>query len=87
MSDLPVTPDLPDPDGASPPGDDADHPVEPVAAAGPALPRRRRGRTALETLVVAAAALVPMLFSQPGVVADDTKTYLYLDPGRYLRQA
>jgi arabinofuranan 3-O-arabinosyltransferase len=28
-----------------------------------------------------------MLWSQPGVVTDDTKTYLYLDPGRYLRQA
>ncbi len=87
MSDLPVTPDLPDRDGASPSGVDAEHPVEPAAPAGPALPSRRRGRTALETLVVAAAALVPMLFSQPGVVADDTKTYLYLDPGRYLRQA
>ena len=28
-----------------------------------------------------------MLASQPGVVTDDTKTYLYLDPGRYVRQA
>jgi hypothetical protein len=28
-----------------------------------------------------------MLASRPGVVSDDTKTYLYLDPGRYVRQA
>ena len=28
-----------------------------------------------------------MLWSQPGTVTDDTKTYLYLDPGRYLREA
>ena len=28
-----------------------------------------------------------MLAAQPGVVTDDTKTYLYLDPGRYVRQA
>ncbi len=37
--------------------------------------------------LVAVAAFVPMLASQPGVVTDDTKTYLYLDPGRYVRQA
>ncbi len=28
-----------------------------------------------------------MLASEPGTVVDDTKTYLYLDPGRYVRQA
>jgi hypothetical protein len=28
-----------------------------------------------------------MLWSRPGVVTDDTKTYLYLDPGRYVRAA
>jgi arabinofuranan 3-O-arabinosyltransferase len=28
-----------------------------------------------------------MLWTKPGVVSDDTKTYLYLDPGRLLRQA
>jgi hypothetical protein len=28
-----------------------------------------------------------MLAAQPGTVTDDTKTYLYLDPGRYVRQA
>ena len=36
---------------------------------------------------MAVLAFVPMLTSQPGVVTDDTKTYLYLDPGRYVRQA
>ena len=29
----------------------------------------------------------PHAGSRPGVVTDDTKTYLYLDPGRYVRQA
>jgi arabinofuranan 3-O-arabinosyltransferase len=36
---------------------------------------------------MAVLAFVPMLASQPGVVTDDTKTYLYLDPGRYVREA
>ncbi len=37
--------------------------------------------------MLAVFAFVPMLAAQPGVVTDDTKTYLYLDPGRYVRQA
>lgn len=36
-------------------------------------------------LLLAALAYVPMLLTKPGVVSDDTKTYLYLDPGRWLR--
>jgi hypothetical protein len=36
---------------------------------------------------MAVLAFVPMLVSRPGVVTDDTKTYLYLDPGRYVRAA
>jgi arabinofuranan 3-O-arabinosyltransferase len=36
---------------------------------------------------MALLAFIPMLASQPGTVTDDTKTYLYLDPGRYVRQA
>ncbi len=36
---------------------------------------------------MALVAFIPMLASQPGTVTDDTKTYLYLDPGRYIRQA
>ncbi len=39
------------------------------------------------TAALALVAFIPMLASQPGVVSDDTKTYLYLDPGRYVRQA
>ena len=42
---------------------------------------------AADYLAVAVLALVPMLASQPGTATDDTKTYLYLDPGRYIRQA
>ncbi|HEX7459660.1 MAG TPA: alpha-(1-_3)-arabinofuranosyltransferase family protein, partial [Acidimicrobiales bacterium] len=38
-------------------------------------------------MALAVLAFVPMLAAQPGVVTDDTKTYLYLDPGRYIRQA
>jgi len=41
----------------------------------------------VDYVVLAVLAFVPMLASQPGVVTDDTKTYLYLDPGRYVRQA
>jgi len=44
-------------------------------------------RTWVDFLALAVLAFVPMLASQPGVVIDDTKTYLYLDPGRYIRQA
>jgi len=40
----------------------------------------------LEHLVVAALAFVPLLVANPGVVTSDTKTYLYLDPGRFLSQ-
>jgi arabinofuranan 3-O-arabinosyltransferase len=37
--------------------------------------------------VLAALAYVPLLATEPGRVADDTKQYLYLDPGRLLRSA
>ncbi len=46
-----------------------------------------RIRSAADYLVIALFAFIPMLASQPGTVTDDTKTYLYLDPGRYIRQA
>jgi hypothetical protein len=35
-------------------------------------------------LALAAVAYVPQLLARPGVVSSDTKTYLYLDPGRFL---
>jgi len=38
-------------------------------------------------LTLAALAFIPQLLSQPGVVDADTKSYLYLDPGRFLRQS
>lgn len=38
-------------------------------------------------LVAAVAAYVPIVASSPGVVGADTKTYLYLDPGRVLSNA
>ncbi len=41
-------------------------------------------------LVVAVAALIaytPIVLSSPGLVGADTKTYLYLDPGRWMDQA
>ncbi|HUC38209.1 MAG TPA: alpha-(1-_3)-arabinofuranosyltransferase family protein [Acidimicrobiales bacterium] len=44
-------------------------------------------RTSLaEHLLLAAIAYIPLLVVKPGVVTSDTKTYLYLDPGRFLRQ-
>ena len=36
--------------------------------------------------VIAGLAYIPMLVVRPGVVTPDTKTYLYLDPGRFLAQ-
>ena len=36
--------------------------------------------------VLAGLAYVPFLAVRPGVVTPDTKTYLYLDPTRFLSQ-
>lgn len=44
-------------------------------------------RAWFDYVALAVLAFVPMVAAQPGVVTDDTKTYLYLDPGRYIRQA
>ncbi|HXX91011.1 MAG TPA: alpha-(1-_3)-arabinofuranosyltransferase family protein [Acidimicrobiales bacterium] len=44
-------------------------------------------RGPLAYALVAVLAYVPMLLTKPGVVSDDTKTYLYLDPGKWLRSA
>ncbi len=66
-------------------------PAEPEPALGDddgqlyRAPSRRR--SVLEYGVFALLAFIPMLATQPGTVSDDTKTYLYLDPGRYLRQS
>ncbi|MCU1377499.1 MAG: type protein, partial [Acidimicrobiales bacterium] len=44
-------------------------------------------RSALQHAVLAVIAYVPLLLTAPGRVAADTKTYLYLDPGRLLSRA
>ncbi len=46
----------------------------------------RGGWTWGGTAVLAALAYVPLLVVRPGVVTPDTKTYLYLDPVRFLSQ-
>ena len=42
---------------------------------------------ALETALIAGFAYAPLLATRPGILADDTKQYLYLDPGRLLSSA
>ncbi len=41
----------------------------------------------LEHLAIALLAFAPQLWSQPGVADSDTKSYLYHDAGRFLRQS
>ena len=48
---------------------------------------RRLFIRALENVLLAGLAYVPLLATKPGVLADDTKQYLYLDPGRLLSSA
>lgn len=49
--------------------------------------RLSRIRTHGVLIVAALLAYVPVVFSRPGTVGADTKTYLYLDPGRVLANA
>ena len=46
-----------------------------------------RHRSRWTIAVAAAVAYGPLLASSPGLVGADTKTYLYLDPGRLMSQA
>jgi hypothetical protein len=46
-----------------------------------------RSRRVLGYLGLAAVAYLPVLFTSPGRVVADTKSYLYLDPGRLLERA
>ena len=46
-----------------------------------------RYRSGWTVAVAMAVAYVPLLGSSPGLVGADTKTYLYLDPGRLMSQA
>ncbi len=50
-------------------------------------PLRRRLREAVPSAVLAATIFVPLLLTKPGRVGADTKSYLYLDPGRMLERA
>ncbi|MBA2625034.1 MAG: DUF3367 domain-containing protein, partial [Acidimicrobiia bacterium] len=64
----------------------------PVAGRGSAArpsppPGADRAATALRHLFLALVAYVPLLLTAPGRVAADTKSYLYLDPGRLLERA
>ncbi len=66
----------------------------PTASRGRHAIRRETRGTGLErpgwvwggTAVLAALAYAPLLAVRPGVVTPDTKTYLYLDPVRFLSQ-
>ncbi len=51
----------------------------------PAL--RQRLREAVPTAILAVTIYLPLLLTKPGRVGADTKTYLYLDPGRMLGRA
>ena len=66
-------------------------PTDRDSGRGGSLYARLRSPSALRAwvdyLALAVLAFVPMVSAQPGLVTDDTKTYLYLDPGRYVRQA
>ncbi|MET0665565.1 MAG: alpha-(1-_3)-arabinofuranosyltransferase family protein, partial [Acidimicrobiales bacterium] len=46
-----------------------------------------RLRRSVPLLLLAAVTYLPLVFTQPGQVGADTKTYLYVDPGRLLRDA
>src|SRR3984957_3704220 len=52
----------------------------------PGRPADRR-RPPSEYLVFPVLPFAPLVASRTGAVTDDTKTYLFLDPGRYVRQA
>lgn len=49
--------------------------------------RRRRRFDWLGIGLPALIAYIPLLFTHPGMVGADTKTYLYLDPGKLLSEA
>jgi arabinofuranan 3-O-arabinosyltransferase len=65
--------------------------VAPQAAAevaeDPTAPLPKAPLVWLEYLVLAAVAFIPQLASQPGVVDSDTKSYLFIDPARFLEQS
>ena len=50
-------------------------------------PVTRRLREAVPSAILAVTIYVPLLLTRPGRVGADTKSYLYLDPGRMLSRA
>lgn len=61
--------------------------TDPTGEASTAGRTRGLRRPAWGTLLLAAVVYVPLLLTRPGEVGADTKTYLYLDPGRLLSRA
>src|SRR5690606_26616037 len=59
----------------------------PGPTGGRAPPLSTRLRRAGPHLAYAALCYLPLLATAPGQVVADTKSYLYLDPGRLLRRA
>ncbi len=57
----------------------------PFVAVIPAITERSRSRLVLA--IGAIVAYLPIIFSSPGAVGADTKTYLYIDPGKLLSGA
>jgi hypothetical protein len=52
-----------------------------------ALARRRVGIVGvIEHLILAGLAYIPLVLVKQGIETSDTKTYLYLNPGRFVRQ-
>jgi len=60
----------------------ASHPSSPFSRA-----RDVAGRIDIGTVLLLAVVYIPLLMTKPGKVGADTKTYLYLDPGRLLSRA
>jgi len=75
--------------GAGPPGAPAAGDAGSAdAARGDGGRRRRWGRPELVTIgIPALIAYLPLLLTHTGMVGADTKTYLYLDPGKLLSSA
>ena len=69
----------------------ASNPLSPTTAPSPTTSQGRRtnGRFigAVPFLILAAVTYLPLLLTKRGQVGADTKTYLYLDPGRLLNDA
>ncbi|MGH8996267.1 MAG: alpha-(1-_3)-arabinofuranosyltransferase domain-containing protein, partial [Acidimicrobiales bacterium] len=64
----------------------------PTSAAPPrrGIVKRVRGLdpiVSVATVLLAAASYVPSFLTRPGIVADDAKQYLYLDPGKLISSA